>query len=357
VFLLRNYADRMRRQAMTLLVSGLLALVLAVVGAELPVPYVRDVPGPVTDTLGSAHGKALITIAHPTATPKGKIYLVTVSEYGGPGKNISGLDVLLGWWNRSDAVIPRRLLYSSTQTSQQVATQDNNDMIESQEEAKVAALRYLGYPLQPGVDIAGVDLPALKGKLMDDDIIVGVDGTPVANRDALLKVTSAHKAGDVITLNVVRGTTTIDVPVTLQPKAPGGTSPTIGISVVDSYTKPFAIDINLADVGGPSAGTAFALGIVDKLTNGDLTGGHIVAVTGTIDADGNVGAIGGPIQKMAGARHAGATVFMLPKDNCAEALTGVPHGLRVVPITTLAGAVAVLKEVSAGDTNLPTCPK
>jgi PDZ domain-containing protein len=341
---------------MTLLVSGLLALVLAIVGAGLPVPYVRDVPGPVSDTLGSAGGKPLITIVHPTATTKGHILLVTVSEYGGPRKNITGLDVLLGWWNRSDAIIPRRLLYSNTQTSQQVATQDNNDMIESQEEAKVAALRYLGYSLKPGVDIAAVVLPALKGKLMPDDIIVGVDGNAVANRDALLKITAAHNAGDVITLNVVRGTTTIDVPVTLQPKAPGGTSPTIGISVVDSFTKPFAIDINLADVGGPSAGTAFALGIIDKLTDGNLTGGHTVAVTGTIDADGNVGAIGGPIQKMAGARHAGATAFLLPKDNCAEALTAVPHGLRVVPITTLAGAVDVLKEIRAGDTNLPTCP-
>ncbi|HEY0869741.1 MAG TPA: S16 family serine protease [Acidothermaceae bacterium] len=346
----------MRRQAMTLLVCGLLALGLAVVAARLPVPYVRDVPGPVTDTLGSAHGKALITIGHPTATPQGHIFLVTVSEYGGPRKNISGLDVLIGWWNRSDAVIPRRLLYSDTQTPQQVATQDNNDMIESQEEAKVAALRYLGYPLKPGVDVAEVVLPALKGKLMPDDIIVGVDGTAVPNRDALLKITQAHKAGDVITLNVVRGTAAIDVPVTLQPKAVGGTGPTIGISVVDSFTKPFTIDINLADVGGPSAGTAFALGIIDKLTDGNLTGGHTVAVTGTIDADGNVGAIGGPIQKMAGARHAGATAFLLPKDNCAEALKAVPHGLRVVPITTLAGAVDVLKEIRAGDVNLPSCP-
>ena len=342
---------------MTLLVCGLLALGLAVVAARLPVPYVRDVPGPVTDTLGSAHGKPLITIGHSTATTQGHIDLVTVSEFGGPRQNISGLDVLLGWWNRSDAVIPRRLLYPDKNTTpQQVATQDNNDMIESQEEAKVAALRYLGYPLKPGVDIAAVALPALKGKLQPDDIIVGVDGTATPNRDALVKLTQAHKAGDVITLNIVRGTTAIDVPATLQPKAAGGTGPTIGISVVDSFTKPFTIDINLADVGGPSAGTAFALGIIDKLTDGNLTGGHTIAVTGTIDSDGNVGAIGGPIQKMAGARHAGATAFLLPKDNCAEAMTAVPHGLRVVPITTLTGAVDVLKKIGAGDASLPSCP-
>ena len=146
------------------------------------------------------------------------------------------------------------------------------------------------------------------------------------------------------------------MPVTLQPPANGGKSPTIGISVVDSFTKPFAIDINLADVGGPSAGTAFALGIVDKLSDGKLTGGKTIAVTGTIDADGNVGAIGGVIQKMAGARRKGATLFFLPKDNCAEALTAVPHGLRLVPMTTLTGAIDAMKQLRDGGTNVPSCP-
>lgn len=345
----------MRRQATTLLVSGLLAVTLALVGMHLPAPYVQDAPGPVSDTLGTAQGKPLITIAHPTATPKGRIYLVTVSESGGPRQDISAFQVLLGWWRRSDAVIPRRLLFSDTQTPQQVATQDNNDMIESQEQAKVAALRYLDYPLTPGVDIASVVLPALKGKLMNDDIIIGVDNTTVTNGADLLKVDASHKPGDNVVLHVVRGTTQLDVPVTLQPPAKGATTPTIGISVVDSFTKPFAIDINLADVGGPSAGTAFALGIIDKLTDGNLTGGRTIAVTGTIDADGNVGAIGGVIQKMAGARSAGATVFLVPKPNCAEALTAVPHGLRLVPITTLTSAVDVLKQINAGSTDVPTC--
>lgn len=348
----------MRRQATTLLVSSVLALGLAFVGMQLPTPYVRHVPGPLTDTLGSSNGKPLITIAHPTATPQGRIYLVTVSEYGGPHKSISSFDVLEGWWNSSDAVIPRRLLYSDDVTPQQVAQEDNNDMVASQEEAKVAALRYLGYPLKPGVDVATVNLDALKGKLKPDDIIVGVDDTTVSNRDELLKVTSAHKAGDQIILNVVRGTESIDVPTTLQPPSAGATGPTIGISVVDSFTKPFAIDINLADVGGPSAGTAFALGIVDKLTDGKLTGGRTIAVTGTIDADGQVGAIGGVIQKMAGARRAGVTYFLLPKANCAEALTAVPHGLRLVPLSTLSSAVAALKEIraGAGASAVPSCP-
>jgi Lon-like protease len=346
----------MRRQATTLLVSAVLGVILALVGMHLPAPYVIDGPGPVSDTLGTAKGKPLITIAHPTATLKGKIYLVTVSESGGPRQNVSAFQVLLGWWKRSDAVIPRRLLFSDTQTPQQVETQGTNEMIQSQEGAKIAALRYLGYQLTPGVDIASVNLPALKGKLMADDIIIGVDDTTVTNGADLLKVNASHKAGDQVVLHVLRATTQLDVPVTLQPPAKGGTSPTIGISVVDSFTKPFAIDIDLTDVVGPSAGTAFALGIIDKLTDGNLTGGRTIAVTGTIDADGNVGAIGGVIQKMAGARSAGATVFLVPKSNCAEALTAVPHGLRLVPITTLTSAVDALKQINAGSADVPICP-
>jgi PDZ domain-containing protein len=345
----------MRRQATTLLVSAIFALALAIWATQLPVPYVRDVPGPVSDTLGSSQGKPLITIGHPTATPQGRLYLVTVIEFGGPRKSISGFDVFKGWWDKSDAVIPRRLIFSDKQTAQQVNQEGAAEMIGSQEQGKIAALRYLGYHLTPGAAVAGVNLPALKDKLHVGDIIVGADSTTVTNGEDLLKFLAAHKAGDQITLHVVRGSDSIDVSAPLQPPIAGAKAPRIGISIMDSYTKPFAIDINLPDVAGPSAGTGFALGIIDKLTDGTLTGGRTIAVTGTIDANGTVGAIGGVIQKMAGARSAGATVFLLPKDNCAEALTAVPRGLRVVPMTTLSSAVQALKAVKAG-TTVPTCP-
>jgi Lon-like protease len=141
----------MRRQATTLLVSAIFALALAIGATRLPVPYVRDVPGPVSNTLGSAQGKPIVAIAHPTATPQGRIYLVTVSEFGGPRKSISSFDVLEGWWKKSDAVIPRRMIYSDTQTPQQVNQEGAAEMISSQEEAKVAALRYLGSHLTPMV--------------------------------------------------------------------------------------------------------------------------------------------------------------------------------------------------------------
>ena len=110
----------------------------------------------------------------------------------------------------------------------------------SQENAKVAALRYLGYKLQPGVDVAGITATSsAKGKLEVHDIIVGVDSTTVTNSQGLLDVAKKHKAGDQITLHVNRDGQLLDVPVTLQPPRSGSTTPSIGIEVVDSFTKPF----------------------------------------------------------------------------------------------------------------------
>lgn len=119
------------------------------------------------------------------------------------------------------------------------------------------------------------------------------------------------------------------------------------------------VSLELADVGGPSAGLLFSLGIVDKLdgdgSGGDLTGGRVIAGTGTIDADGKVGAVGGVALKTRAARRDGATVFLVPKDECADARAERPAGLRLVPVTTLKGAVASLVALGSGKGDVPSC--
>ncbi|MFD7136629.1 S16 family serine protease [Streptomyces sp. NPDC059894] len=119
------------------------------------------------------------------------------------------------------------------------------------------------------------------------------------------------------------------------------------------------VTLRLADVGGPSAGLLFSLGIVDKLdgdgSGGDLTGGRTVAGTGTIDADGTVGAVGGVALKTQAARRDGATVFLVPKDECADARAELPAGLRLIPVTTLKGAVASLTALATGKGSVPSC--
>ena len=117
---------------------------------------------------------------------------------------------------------------------------------------------------------------------------------------------------------------------------------------------PFNIKIRVGDIGGPSAGLMFALGIVDKLTPGNLTGGRFVAGTGEISADGSVSAIGGIQQKMAGARQAGATLFLTPAANCPDTAGAVPAGMRLVKVRNLAGAVSALHALAAGR-SVPSC--
>jgi PDZ domain-containing protein len=118
------------------------------------------------------------------------------------------------------------------------------------------------------------------------------------------------------------------------------------------------VDLELADVGGPSAGLLFSLGIVDKLDGdgrgGDLTGGRTIAGTGTITADGKVGAVGGVALKTQAARRDGATVFLVPKDECADAKAEQPKGLRLIPVTTLKGAVQSLVALESGKA-VPSC--
>jgi Lon-like protease len=119
------------------------------------------------------------------------------------------------------------------------------------------------------------------------------------------------------------------------------------------------VTLELADVGGPSAGLLFSLGIIDKLdgdgSGGDLTGGRTIAGTGTIDADGTVGAVGGVALKTQAAKRDGATVFLVPKAECSDAKSELPKGLRLIPVTTLKGTVDALRALEKGTGSVPSC--
>jgi Lon-like protease len=128
----------------------------------------------------------------------------------------------------------------------------------------------------------------------------------------------------------------------------------LGIGVVEAPWAPFTIDFNLANVGGPSAGLVFSLAVIDKLTTGDLSGDEFVAGTGTIDADGKVGSIGGITHKITAAHDAGASVFLVPAENCDEARSAHENGMDLVRVENLGGAVDALKALSAGG-EAPRC--
>ncbi len=348
----------MTRRQLASATSLVVLALLVVLASRLPVPYVVETPGPTTDTLS---GNLIEISGHQTYPTSGALRLTTVSSYGGPGRHLDLLTAMRAWVSPHDAVLPEELLYPRGTTRQQAQHQDAEAMTLSQQDATTAALRQLHIAVTPVVVVQAISagMPA-QGRLKASDQITSIDGTAVGgSTDLLRKAITAHKAGDTLHFVVQRAgaTVAVDVVATQDNSDPENLHRTVvGFSPAATFSFPFTIKIRLDDVGGPSAGLMFALGIVDKLTPGALTGGAKVAGTGTIDTSGAVGAIGGIPQKMAGARSAGATVFLSPEQNCAEARPVVPKGLRLVKVTSLASAIAALDDVRAGNlAALPRC--
>ncbi|HEX4287660.1 MAG TPA: S16 family serine protease [Trebonia sp.] len=343
----------MSRRSLTLAIAGLATVVAIAVAALLPVPYVILGPGPTLNTLGVSSGQPLIKIAgHQTYSTTGNLNLVTVSYQGGPGSNMNIFQALRGWLNPSQAVVPETELFPAGQSAQQTQAQDTEQMTGSQQTATAAALTQLHIPYQTVVSVISTvpGYPASKS-LKAGDVIEAVDGKAVDGQTSLSSMITARPVGTVLTLTVLRGGKTLMIPV--ASKASGGAA-VIGVDVQQQYKFPFTVSISVGDIGGPSAGMMFALGIIDKLTPLNLTGGKFIAGTGEITAAGQVQPIGGIQQKMVGARSAGATIFLTPAANCSDTTGAVPAGLRLVKVSTLSQAVSDLEAIKAGK-SVPSC--
>jgi len=226
-------------------------------------------------------------------------------------------------------------------------------MTGSQQTATAAALTELHIPYSTQVVVVQADkgLPAY-GVLKPGDVITAVNGKPVTSQASLTSIITAHPAGTKLTVTVTRNGQTKQVEVGT---AESGGHPVMGVEITGRYKFPFDVSISVGDIGGPSAGLMFALGIIDKLTKDNLTGGKFIAGTGEIEASGKVDAIGGIQQKMVGARNAGATVFLTPASNCADTKGAVPAGLRLVKVSTLNQAVTYLHALKTGSGSVPSC--
>jgi Lon-like protease len=343
----------MSRRSLTLAIAGLATVVAIVVAVLLPVPYVILGPGPTLNTLGETSGKPLITITgHHTYPATGHLNLVTVSYQGGPGSNMNVFQALRAWLDPSEAVVPETELFPAGQSAQQTQAQDTEQMTSSQQTATAAALTQLHIPYQTVVSVVST-VPGYPAStvLKAGDVIEAVDGKPVTDQTSLSSMITAHPTGTVLTLEVLRAGKTLNVPV--ASRASAGTA-VIGVEVQEQYKFPFTVSISVGDIGGPSAGMMFALGIIDKLTPDNLTGGKFIAGTGEITASGQVQPIGGIQQKMVGARSAGATIFLTPAANCSDTTGAVPAGLRLVKVSTLSQAMSDLEAIKAGKP-VPSC--
>ena len=339
----------MSRRSLTLIIAGLATVVALAVAILVPVPYVILGPGPTLNTLGNdSSGHPLITISgHPTHPTDGHLNLVTVSYMGGPGANLSIFQALQAWLSPTEAVVPESELFPPGQSAQQTQQQDTAQMTSSQQTATAAAFNALHIPFQTQVAIAETvpGTPAA-GVLKAGDVVLSVDGTPVKGQTSLTSLITSHPAG-----SVLRGGKTMTLSV--RTKEVSG-RPVMGVEVMEQYKFPFPVKISVGDIGGPSAGMMFALGIIDKLTSDNLAGGKFIAGTGEITSTGQVEPIGGIQQKMAGARAAGATVFLAPAANCSDVRGAVPAGLRVVKVATLTQAMTDLEALKKGQ-SVPSC--
>ncbi len=339
-----------------MLVSGLLALGLGITAVSLPVPYVIESPGPTFNTLGNDNGKPVITVSGRESFPaKGNLDLTTVYVDGGPNGPVTVVEAFTAWLDRAKSVFPEELIYPTGVTKEQSQQESAVAMTTSQENAVASALRELDIPFEQKMLVAGVpDGSASSGKLQDNDVLVSINGKPITDL-GVVQAELAAGNGAPVAVVVDRGGSSVEA--TITPGRTGAGRFILGVMLQYKFTFPFDVKIALDKVGGPSAGMMFALGIIDTVTPGDLTGGKHIAGTGTITPDGAVGPIGGIAQKMRGARSGGATMFLAPDANCDEVLGHIPDGLQVVKVGTLEEARKAVEAAASGaDTSgLPAC--
>lgn len=310
----------------------LVAAGLGVGAATIRLDYFAIIPGSTYAT------EELVTIeGAPTYPSEGEVMFVTVTI-----RQVTLIGALWGWLDPQVDVKPRRVLFGDRSAEEN--RQLNQVLMESSIATSTqAALRYLDMGVSGGGAAVVAVVPGFpaEGALEVGDVIVAVDGAPVRFSDELVDAVRSRSPGTTVVLTVQRAEETLEVPVTLADDGAGG--PILGVQVqTHDLRLPFQVDIDPHQIGGPSAGLAFALTIIDELTPGELTGGHLVAATGTIEADGDVGPIGGVRQKVEAVEAAGAELFIVPSANYAEALTMADDDLRVVAVDNLAEAVAAL---------------
>ena len=333
-------------------------LLVAVLGttalAWMPSAYVIQQPGATFDTLGSVtiadEEVELIDIPGQTTYPTdGSLRLLTVGVVGSRRTPVPWLDVVQAWFDPSKAVIPVETAYPMGQTVEQSNEENQLLMTESQQAAAAAALVELGHEVPTSLTVRSVvpDSPA-DGQVEVGDQIVRANGRHLMDAASLQAQVAESGSQQPVDLALVRGGAELEVSIT--PADGFAPHPIIGVSVQTDYDFPFEVHIQLEDVGGPSAGMMFALGIVDKLTPGAMTGGEQIAGTGTLTASGEVGPIGGIRQKLYGAVNAGSSWFLAPRDNCDEVVGHVPPGLTVFSVATLGDALQAVEAISEGET-------
>jgi len=332
---------------------GAVVVLVPVAAASIEVPYYAIAPG-------SARGTEDLVVVDGADTypAEGELLFTTVSV-----DRMTLLQRLRQQWfpdETVEVISEERYLAGRTVDENQELNQQLMD--QSKDAAAFVALRQLGYDVAlegSGALVTNVaeGSPA-DGVLTPGDTVVVANGTPITLNSDLVAVIGGQAPGDTTSLRIEAADGSArEVSVTLAARDDDPSRGLLGVETATrglDYDLPFPVTIDSGQVGGPSAGLAFTLALLDVLTPGELTGGEAVAVTGEINADGSVGEIGGIVQKTAAVRAAGIAVFIVPAAEADEAQAYAGDELRIVGVQTLADALAALGSLGGNALALPT---
>jgi PDZ domain-containing protein len=285
----------------------------------------------------------------------GELRLTTVTRVGNPENLPSWWSVIEAWFTRERSVRPVDAAFPPGFTVEQNQEAARIDMENSQQEAIAAAFGYLDVPYSSFLQVEGVlEGGPSEGVLAEGDVIVAAAGSLVGDVTALRGLIAENGVQSAVSVSILRGDE--ERTVNIIPRMSGGSQPipAIGVLISGRYEFSTPVEILLDNVGGPSAGLVFAVGVVEKLTAEEIVPPAVVAGTGTISASGSVGSVGGVRHKAFGAAQAGARLFLIPDSNCDQVRGVNISGMDIVPVSTLEGAIDALAR-SRGGAPLPSC--
>lgn len=359
----------MVRRVMTLVAALVLLAGLGYGSLFLPMPYLVAAPGVTLDTLGEQQdGQPVIGIeGAENYEHDGSLSMVTVQYAGGPDHRLNLFTLVTAWLSPSQAVLPEELLFPAGRSQEEVTERQTVQMNSSQTNATAAALNQLNIDYQaiPLVAEAVEGMPA-DGVVETGDRIIEVDGekvpTGTTGDDPEELVGSAYvvdrvgdrEPGDPVALVLDRDGEELEVELETVEGEEG--SAAVGVLISDDMDFPVDVSISVGEIGGPSAGMMFALGIIDRLSEESITGGARVAGSGTVTTDGQVGGVSGIPQKMVSAHRDGAEYFFVAADSCSQvSQSAAADDLDVVRVETLTDALDALETIREGGDDLPRC--
>ncbi|MDP3984897.1 MAG: S16 family serine protease [Acidimicrobiia bacterium] len=329
------------------LAAALAAVFLAAgaIGAwSINLPYYAFSGGPVGDAIAAVKVEEVEVFAS-----SGELMLLTVS-----GQEVNPFEAVVAGFDPDVDLVSREAVRPPDETDEEFVLRNRSLMDTSTQTAIILALRRSGFditPISDGIRVAELvaGTPAAS-TLRVDDVIIAVNGRSVALVEELAPIVTEQEAGETLALVVRRDGEEVAVEVELVPRSDDPARAMIGISAETlnpRFEFPFPIDIKAGQIGGPSAGMMYTLAVMDLLSSDDLTRGHVIAGTGTIDLEGNVGAIGGVRQKVVAAEAAGAEYMLVPAANLEEARTARRSIMELVDVATLDEALQFLASLPA----------